>query len=416
MRYAAVFASLMVFWPAMALMGGQGFAALIGLTGLAALLMARPQWPLNAYSYFLGAFLLWCGATELWSPAGGEIISGNLRDGTFSVEMLGLSMVLTFLMGGLTVAGVMRAPDGQTGRSARWILLCLALHGLALAAMSVPQISEPIFAEIYGSAAEAASSGYQNIGRAANAFSLVVPLLAAYVGLRPGMFWKAVAALIYVAAFAVFFVLEFSTPIVGLLIGLFAIGVVSVLKTSGFRWILSALGAYISATPVLYGIGISLLREKVQYLPYSFQSRLRAWEVEIERTMDNPIIGNGIGASRLWKETFSSRPEWMVHLPPEFETFQIVPGHPHNMALHIWAETGVVGSILAGLTLVVLAFRLPAPREMRGDIRWAVAGLIGAVTSIFSFSYSVWNEGFWASVFLAAAAIIVVAKRERQSI
>ena len=37
----------------------------------------------------------------------------------------------------------------------------------------------------------------------------------------------------------------------------------------------------------------------------------------------------------------------------------------------------------------------------------AVAGLAGAAASIFSFAYNLWNEGFWASLALAAAAIIL---------
>lgn len=416
MRYAAIFAGLFVLWPVMAMMGGQGFATMVGLTGLVALLAARPQWPFAGYTYLVCAFIVWCVITEFWSPSVKSVISGSLSEGTFSIDLLGLSILLTFLMGGLTVAGVMRVPDDAAGRSARWVLLMIALHGLALAFMAVPDMNRMVFETIYGAGQSFYGSGYQNIGRAASAFALIVPLLIGYVCIRPGVFWKIIGVLIYLVSLGVFWLHGFSAPIVGLVLGLLMLGVVMIFRRSGFRWILSALGAYISATPVLYGLGISLLRDRVESLPLSFHARVRAWEVVIEKTMENPIQGNGIGASRLWSDTFALRPEWLEHLPPEFAHVKIVQSHPHNMALHIWAETGVIGSVIAGLALVALAFRLPAPQEMRADIKYATVGLIGSATSIFSFSYSAWNEGFWASVFLATAAIILVAKRERLSV
>ena len=86
------------------------------------------------------------------------------------------------------------------------------------------------------------------------------------------------------------------------------------------------------------------------------------------------------------------------------------------MALQIWAETGVVGAVLAGLTLVLIAFRLPMPKTLRPDVRYAIAGLVGVVASLFSFSYSVWNDSFWASVVLAACAIILLSRRNRASL
>jgi len=63
--------------------------------------------------------------------------------------------------------------------------------------------------------------------------------------------------------------------------------------------------------------------------------------------------------------------------------------------------------VLAALGLVALGFHLPRPAELRPEIRYAAAGLAGSAIAIFSFAYSVWNEGFWASLALAAAAIVL---------
>ncbi len=93
-----------------------------------------------------------------------------------------------------------------------------------------------------------------------------------------------------------------------------------------------------------------------------------------------------------------------------------MPGHPHNMALQIWAETGLIGAVLVGFALVLLGFRLPQPDQMREDVRYAIAGVTGVALSLFSFAYNMWNEAFWSTVVLAAVAIILLAKRQRVSL
>ncbi len=122
---------------------------------------------------------------------------------------------------------------------------------------------------------------------------------------------------------------------------------------------------------------------------------------------DAPFIGHGLNAARTWRETYSSRPDWLAQLPDFWNDYPIVPGHPHNMALQIWAETGMVGAVLAALCLVGLAFHLPRPSELRPEIRFAAAGLAGAAASDFICPNSFWNDGFGAALALAATALVL---------
>jgi hypothetical protein len=59
------------------------------------------------------------------------------------------------------------------------------------------------------------------------------------------------------------------------------------------------------------------------------------------------------------------------------------------------------------LSLVALAFHLPRPQDLRPEVRFAAAGLAGAAAVIFSFTYSLWSEGFWSALALLAAAIVL---------
>jgi O-antigen ligase len=173
------------------------------------------------------------------------------------------------------------------------------------------------------------------------------------------------------------------------------------------------LGAYVAATPVILGVLTDVLGKSGVALPGSFQSRVFAWRVTIERTAEAPLAGHGLNATRTWREPFDTRPEWMAGLPEHWREYPIVPGHPHNMALQIWAETGFIGAVLCGLAIMALAFRMPRANELSLPVRYATAATIGAVASLMSFTYSAWNEAFWSSVMIAAAGLILFERSGR---
>lgn len=416
MRFAPVLAGLFVLWPVMAALGAQGFAPLVFLVGLAALALARPKWPPTSYFIVFACFLLWVAGAELWAPASGDVITGSLKGGDFAIRSVSLRIVLASVFCALAVAGALRIPEGGANMSARVILGAFAVHGLIVLAVAIPVVQDIVLGWAYQDDLSDISSGTQNIGRAANAFALCLPLLSAYLFVRSGWFWKFIAVSICVGSVLTFQLVDSSSAVIGVMVMLACMLVVWISSSSGFRILLSTIGAYIAATPVVYGVSIAALRDANIGLPPSFQSRVWAWDLVIRKTMERPFTGNGLGASKSWKETYSDFPEWLAQVPPHWAEYRVIPGHPHNMALQIWAEAGAIGSVLAGLACVALAFSLPQPKEMRVDIRFATAGLIGVVITMFSFAYSVWNEAFWASVVLAAIAIIVVARRDRKSI
>lgn len=416
MRFAPVLAGIFALWPVMAALGAQGFAPMVLLAGVAALVLARPKWPPTAYFWVFLGFVVWVCATELWAPQSDQLFSGSLAEGNFAIRAISLRIGLSVVFCSLLIAGALRIPEDSANKSARFILGAFAVHGVLLFAMAVPVVRDSVLQFAYADDLSELHKGAQNLGRAANALALCLPVLIGYLMVRRGWFGKAATVLILVCSCVAFLALEASSAAIGVLIMLLCMLVAKVFQQSGFRVLLSVIGSYIAATPVIYGIGISALRDANISLPASFQSRVWAWDLVIQRTMERPFSGNGLGASKTWNDTYRDVPEWMAQVPANWAEYRIIPGHPHNMALQIWAEAGAIGSVLAGLACVALAFSLPRPEEMRADIRYATAGLVGVTITMFSFAYSVWNEAFWASVVLVAAAIIVLARRERQSI
>ncbi|MFN7056413.1 O-antigen ligase family protein [Hyphomonas sp.] len=407
MAYGYTFAGLMLLWPLLALLGTQGFAPLVGLTGIAALILARPKWPPALYAVAFLIFIAWAAASEFWSPAARQIITGNLMEGTFAIGARSLIIVMTALFGVLTLAAAARTDMSPRAQALIWI--AFALHGAI--ALASGFISGPFIEAVYGTEPQDTVAGIQNVNRNINAFGLVLPLVAAALahrfGLKGTLAAAVLTALMVVAAIRVD--TQAGVLCVAGMIGGFALA--QVLPRNAYRALFGLAAAYVLFAPaVMMGL-IRSLDGVSRSLPDSFQSRLWSWEAAIGHIREAPLLGHGLGASRTWRETFAAHPEKLAELAPNWAYYPVIPGHPHNMPLHLWAETGLVGALLAAAALVLLAIRLPAPSSLRADVRFAIAGVAGASFSLFSFAYSVWNEAFWAGLALIAAVLVLFARR-----
>lgn len=414
MSYAPVLAAAFVLWPIMGVLGGQGYAPLLGLAALPALALARPKWPPALYAIPAILFVIWVVIGEAWSPVSTGLISGSLMEGNFGVKASSVRIFLTAAFALLAVGGAMRIADGRAQVSTRVMLGAFAAQGLILAITTI--FAGPLLAAIYGTDPVDVASGVQNLGRNANAFALILPVLIAYLSVRPQFFWKPVIALLVVTSLLFFTRLDNQSAVIGLVFMMAAMGLIRALPVHGFRTLFTAIGAYIAAAPMVIGTGLRLLEAYNIHLPASFQSRAWAWHIVIGKIAERPVTGHGISASKTWEDTYADHPDWLARLPDFWAAYKVVPGHPHNMALQIWAETGMIGAVLVGFSLVLLGFRLPQPDKMREDIRYAIAGMTGVAFSLFNFAYSMWNEAFWSSLALAAVAIILLSKRQRESL
>ncbi len=77
-------------------------------------------------------------------------------------------------------------------------------------------------------------------------------------------------------------------------------------------------------------------------IPISYAHRLFIWKFTADKSMDDPIIGHGIGTSKFVPVLETDIVQYLhYHLSP-------LPRHPHNNILQIWLEMGVVGLAIAG--------------------------------------------------------------------
>ncbi|MGV2431922.1 MAG UNVERIFIED_CONTAM: O-antigen ligase family protein [Rickettsiaceae bacterium] len=75
-------------------------------------------------------------------------------------------------------------------------------------------------------------------------------------------------------------------------------------------------------------------------MPISYAHRLFIWKYSAEKSMEKPLLGYGLGSSKLIKPLES---EVVYYNDIRLST---MPMHPHNNVMQIFLELGLVGLIL----------------------------------------------------------------------
>ena len=139
-------------------------------------------------------------------------------------------------------------------------------------------------------------------------------------------------------------------------------------------------------------------------MPFSWEHRVEMWGYTAHRIFEVPLWGHGFDAVRTFDDTFSTR---------GIEAWAIVSLHPHNAGLHIWVETGVIGAVLAGLTVLAGGFALEEFSAKNRRQTMAAAGLISSALIISSTTYGLWQEWWWGTIILVATTILLIPEPEQ---
>ena len=414
--FSPFLAGILVLWPVIAYMGAQGYTGAVAIAALLGLAYVRVR-EVRVYAVALIAFVSWIVAAGFWAPEAKALLVGDMRDGSFSMDMPGIRFGLTALAG-LGVIVATSAVSEQSSRTSLGVIVGVAVvqfFGVVGTALFTPQILA-LLAPISDPVLEMP----QNLIRNANAFMLLLPFLLAWVWHRKNDYWRMAAVALCIVSFAAFAQTGTQTGLTGTALMLACMAIVKLWPKNGFRILFSGLAVYVTLAPLLLGWGVAQLRGFGIPLPQSFFSRTYSWELVREKVSEAPIMGHGLEASYTWTDTYGDHPDWLADAVARYdqevafawEIYPVVPGHPHNMPLQVWAEAGMIGACLAAIFLFFLGWRLKAPALWSPISRYAAAGLIGVCTAVSSFAYSMWNEAFWASAVLAAAVILLQARHD----
>jgi O-antigen ligase len=143
---------------------------------------------------------------------------------------------------------------------------------------------------------------------------------------------------------------------------------------------------YIAGAPLIAGVATHFFHPHQMagtIAKQSWAARMDIWRFAVSEIDQRPFWGWGLEASRAWPS--------------------IIPMHPHNAALQIWLELGVLGVTAAALFWAWLYWRIALLHVEDRSMAAAAAASAVAYLTIGAISFGVWQE-WW----LALGALSVV--------
>jgi O-antigen ligase len=142
-------------------------------------------------------------------------------------------------------------------------------------------------------------------------------------------------------------------------------------------------------------------------LPSSWSHRIVIWQFAAERIFERPVLGWGLDASRSIPGGRAAVP-WQMDPDPNdkgnrVSVVQLMPLHPHSIALQLWLELGLLGAAALASLAYLLARRA-------GDDA-GLAALVFAGAAICHVSYGAWQTWWLSTLFMVAAAALLLARR-----
>jgi O-antigen ligase len=132
------------------------------------------------------------------------------------------------------------------------------------------------------------------------------------------------------------------------------------------------------------------------------RERMEIWLGFGEAVRAHPWIGNGFGASARFMD---SKPAGDVK---EKHRTWLAAGHPHNVAMQIWVELGVIGIALATLLIITILralFLLPKHEAALG------LALLSSSMAVMMVGHGAW-QGWWAASLGASLTLCLITNKE----
>ncbi|MFC7291611.1 O-antigen ligase family protein [Hirschia litorea] len=387
-----------IVWLPVSFAGALGFVPLVGIIGISALFCKKE---LQFYPYIgvLIVAIIYAAITSLWSPYTTPLVDINFAKGDFNVRSAVLRIALIAIFGGIALAGVQKIASKPSQWAINTLIVSLVLQGLSLVIImhnreAVYDLFEPLITD--------EASAILNLSRNATTFGIGAIILMSLIHNSKqylGAFRGLVSAVFCFSTAYYLNSLSATAAAVAIVIAWLFMFLPQVCGKYTFRVIGYGTGVFVILSPVIFSVLIAVLGDRKEALELSFLWRVEIWSDVIRQTSDAPIWGRGLDALRTFDAVFQEG-VWKGE--------RIIPWHAHNMFLHIWVETGYVGVCLVALAVFLLGRRLPAPSEIGPNAASAACGLWAGCLAICTFSFSLWNDWWWALVVVAVGFVILL--------
>lgn len=345
----------------------------------------RPRRPDRRVLAGVAAILLWCAAATSWSP---RVVEPAVT----------LAQAAATVIAGYALVELVQWEGFEPGMRSR--LRRALVAGVVLAAVVClveMTLDHPIYRLFAGRLSE---SGIFD-GRTNRGYSLLAMLLwPALIGLGAAAGRLRRPALAVAAVIAALALSESGTTQAAFAGALAAVALARWRPRLAVRALPAVLVAAVLAMPWLAEAFALDSLKSASWVPFSLQHRLFIWQHVAEWVFQKPVFGWGFAASE--------------HLPAfDAAAFKgkkaAIPLHPHNAALQLWLELGLVG-VVAGCGLLVVLFRRLA-RYAR-PTRELLLGAAVTTVLIALPGYGLWQTHWVAAiVWTWVAAAVVLAER-----
>jgi O-antigen ligase len=370
----------LVLWPIAALLGGQAFASIVGIAALATAGVSVARLRPRAYILVLIAFFILAGASAFWSPKPAALIELDIEAMKISVRSEVMRVGLLVLGGGALIAAA-RTLDARGRRRLAQVATVAFLVQLVIVVL-LTLFERQAIEFFYPNRPD--DEGVQNISRNCLIMAAAAPFLI--MGLTAGKRRRVAIAIMATVLLVEVSILLKREVYAGLLAFAFAgagWAIIRLAPRRGFQVIGCLIGLAIISAPVWSwaasrGVDVTSASSTIDY-------RQIIWERTLKVVAENPVAGAGVGALRTMRDTMEDG---------GFAGQLVIPNHPHNMALQLWAETGAIGAALLAAAILMASMRLPAPAAL-GSVAPRVAALAGVMAAIGCVSFDLWNEWWW---------------------
>lgn len=423
-----VFAILLALLPTLAVMAPVQMPYFLAIGGVVGLVCAFGQarllgrrWPVEWDPMLIGllfALALYGGISALWSLDAEASLGLALRLSLLFLAAIGFASLLR------QATGARRVRHGAlAGLAVGAIVLAIEL----ISGGAIREITESLLG-LERMAPRTVLEQRSEYSRAAPIAVLMLWPLVSFAGIGGRLdSWRDKVAWIFVASGATALAIAFIPIGAAKVAFLVAVGATALSFLLGGRRVL----LLIAATTILLGLASPFIATRLgspavmhhlvdrdsPIAPrggYSMMHRLKIWEFAATRALERPVLGWGLDAARRIpggqdriRPSDLGIPEQRF-LPDILNRMQIkrkndfqlrnLRLHPHNAALQVWLELGLIGVILV-CAIVGRAIWLAAATGNWQAVPVAAGGVVLA-----SLSFGVW-QGWWVATLLVAACL-----------
>ena len=376
---AGVLAGLLVLTPLLGWAGALGFAPAVALAGLLTVPALRVRVADRTLLLALFTALVWACASIFWSPWRAPDLEGQT----------GLKLVFMLALYGSAVSAARAVSEaGLNGL----LKVLVAAVGLLSAILIVEALTDAAgYKALLAAFGQTVRPDYavKNVAQGLYVLTLLAP--PALVAARGRVRW-ALAALALAGILLPASRFGYDAPVLAAAVAAATAVLVWWLPAAGPR-VLGGLtaGAFLAA-PLLVSsaFALGLDARLAPYLSESWMQRLGYWRKAVDWIWARPLPGWGLDASRAFG-----------------------PGirlHPHNSALQIWMELGLIGAVAAAIVWAAIFTGLSRPARSP-----AAAASVAAAAAYLVFgavSFGVWQEWWLGLGALTALACILVLRAQ----